>query len=140
MLVSSLFVISCGNEDKTGSSSDSGQSSDLSTSSDLGATYSGTWNFTGELDKETLKINTDGSCIMANVKAKTVTKNSDNNYTVVFITDVTDATGSFTTTMTLNITFDKANSGTVKVHTIVLENGTKNKVENNINENIVKNN
>lgn len=74
------------------------------------------------------------------MKAKTVTKNSDNNYTVVFITDVSDATVSATVTVTLNITFNTANSGTVAVNQkVVLENGTIYQ-EVNFNETIVKNN
>lgn len=96
-----ILLISCGNEDKTGPSSD------------LGATYSGTWTFTGTYFGEygeTLTINTDGSCLIDTMKAETVTKNSDNNYTLVFKT--TDAENT-TFTATLHINFDTVNSGTV---------------------------
>ena len=139
VFLTAILLISCSNEDKTGSTTTT-----TTTNSDLGATYSGTWTFTGTYwgeYGETLTINTDGSCLIDNtMKAETVTKNSDNNYTVVFITDISDATDSATYTLTLNITFDTVNSGTVKGNEkVVLANGTIAQ-ENNFNETIAKNN
>lgn len=139
LFFTAILLISCGNEDKTGSTT----TTTTNNNSDLGATYSGTWNFTGTYwgeYGETLTINTDGSCLIDTMKAETVTKNSDNNYTIIFITDVSDATVSATYTLTLNITFDTVNSGTVKGNEkVVLANGT---IAQNydFNETIAKNN
>ena len=129
VFLTAILLISCSNADKTGPSSD------------LGATYSGTWTFTGTYFGQygdTLIINTDGSCIIDNVKAETVTKNSDNNYTIIFIIDLSSENVSATATITLNVTFDTVNSGTVAGNQkVVLSNGTIANDEN-FNETIVK--
>ena len=117
LFLTAILFISCSNENKTGPSSNN--NNDLK--------YSGSWTFTNTPNYKggVLTINKDGSCIINNKKAESFTKNSENNYIIVFKENLVQDYVTAVITLTLDITFDTENSGTfVGNNKAVLTNGT----------------
>lgn len=117
LFLTAILFVSCSNENKTGPSSNN--NNDLK--------YSGSWTFTNTPNYKggVLTINKDGSCIINNKKAESFTKNSENNYIIVFKENLVQDYVTAVITLTLDITFDTENSGTfVGNNKAVLTNGT----------------
>lgn len=117
LFLTAILFVSCSNENKTGPSSNN--NNDLK--------YSGSWTFTNTPNYKggVLTINKDGSCIINNKKAESFTKNSENNYLIVFKENLVQDYVTAVITLTLDITFDTENSGTfVGNNKAVLTNGT----------------
>ncbi|WIH89560.1 hypothetical protein NEI02_07560 [Brachyspira pilosicoli] len=131
LFLTAILFVSCSNENKTGPSSNN--NNDLK--------YSGSWTFTNTPNYKggVLTINKDGSCIINNKKAESFTKNSENNYIIVFKETLVQEYVTAVITLTLDITFDTENSGTVKINEkAISEDGTE--LHNaDVNEIITKN-